>query len=392
MMTPRRTCAALKVEWGRYLLTLLVCALGFRAPAQAQNPTVRTIVYDATDVNGSFQIYLKNLDINNTLVGAPVQVTNNGTTTQPSQEPQYSLVASANATVNPDYLGRIVYQHGASGVRGLHLIKPDGTGDVQLTPLPSTGYPCIDARDPSWSPDGLHIIYACLEPLLSGIGSSYDLWIHDTNGTPDNPNDDADYPLLRLNGLLALQPAWSPDGTMIAYMTNAPGGASAAPTPKIALLNVPAQLGTVLYSGTVLTSDAYNDIEPAWDPSSSFIAFATNRQAVSGGAYTNGSHRTIWTITTAGQIVAQITGTSASSANDTHPSWPSPDVMYFQSDRSNGNNGWLINPTIPENFGGSALQITGAPGDASGDGEPGIPILGIDISNDANLITNWDQY
>src|SRR5207248_8634670 len=73
----------------------------------------------------------------------------------------------------------------------------------------------------------------------------------------------------------------------------------------------------------------------------------------------------------------------ASTANDNPASWPSPNVMYFESDRSNGNNSWVINPTTPESFGGSVVQITGAPGDSAPNAAPAKPLHGIDISNTA---------
>src|SRR5207249_1304716 len=104
---------------------------------------------------------------------------------------------------------RIVYQFGAPGVRGIHLIEPDGT-DVRLT---SGGG---DRRDPSWSPDGRFIVYAFL------VGTDYDIWIHDTNGTPNNVSDDQDYPLLTRPGTQELRPTWSPDGNSIAFVTSGP--------------------------------------------------------------------------------------------------------------------------------------------------------------------------
>jgi hypothetical protein len=119
---------------------------------------VNTIAFDSNR-SGRSQIYTVDLDANQAALNLG-QVTNGGGGAQQSQEPQWSLAASAGI----DPAGRIVYQFGASGVRGIHLIKPDGTGDIQLTPIfnsviaggPQQGarYPCTDARDPSWSPDG----------------------------------------------------------------------------------------------------------------------------------------------------------------------------------------------------------------------------------------------
>jgi uncharacterized repeat protein (TIGR01451 family) len=132
------------------------------------------------------------------------------------------------------------------------------------------------------------------------------------------------------------------------------------------MITVPANLGSalmVLYSGTILTDDSYNDVAPTWDPSSGFIAFSTTRRWATGGAFTNGGNRTIWTMTSAGQIISQITGAGNSTYNDDHPGWSDGNVVTFQSDRSNGNNIWVIDATAPESSGGTAKQVTGTAGD-----------------------------
>ena len=145
-------------------LAFLFSLFGLAATPPAQGQVARTIVFDSNQT-GHSEIYLQNLSSSNAPIGTPFQLTDVGSLEQDAQEPQFSLVASVNATTNPDSLGRIVYQFGVSGARGLHLIRPTGTFDVQLTPEPLNGsitggplqgkpYPCTDARDPSWSPTG----------------------------------------------------------------------------------------------------------------------------------------------------------------------------------------------------------------------------------------------
>jgi uncharacterized repeat protein (TIGR01451 family) len=65
-------------------------------------------------------------------LGTPVPVTTAGSASQESRGPDWSRQD-----------GRIAYQFGAPGVRGIHTIKPDGTDDVRETFFPS------DEVDPS---------------------------------------------------------------------------------------------------------------------------------------------------------------------------------------------------------------------------------------------------
>jgi len=326
------------------------------------------------------------------------QVTRGGAAAQQSQEPQWSLAASVNAINNPDPMGRIAYQFGAPGVRGIHLIKPDGTGDVQLTPSfnsiinngPQKGahYPCTDARDPSWSPDGQYIAYACLVNSLTT--SNYDIWIHATVGTPDDPNDDFDYPLLTLSTSLELRPAWSPDGRMIAFVTNALGQGPnstivVGPNPRIGVTQVlpaPIPLGggvpfvQSIGSFTILTNDTSINFSPSWSPDSQAIVFSTSR---------NGGHDIYRMSARFGDNdPATFVRLTTSPANDINPSW-SPDgrTIAFASDRSGSNQLYLMSAATGEARAAAVLVNTGCTNPAAGSAGPLCP-------NDTD--PNWNPH
>jgi len=117
------------------------------------------------------------------------------------------------------------------------VMSPDGTGQLNLTDSPS-----VDDNSPAWSPDGSRIAY---------ISDSFtrNLMVMNADGTGQT---------LVTSG--ALNPSWSPDGTRIAVLKERPLG--------------PAELVIIeLATGaeTLVTDTAY--LEPVWSPDGSRFAF-----------------------------------------------------------------------------------------------------------------------
>lgn len=104
----------------------------------------------------------------------------------------------------------IVYQGGTlpGGATRLRLVRPDGTDDHHLV---TDALPSATEGHPAWSPDGSRIAFA-LWSMVDGSPDRIDLWVVDADGTGARELARCDLPCLQLS-----YPAWSPDGTEIAF-------------------------------------------------------------------------------------------------------------------------------------------------------------------------------
>src|ERR1017187_10320818 len=160
----------------------------------ATNPlNAQTEIALSSDRTSRYQIYTQQISP----PAAPVQVTTGGGGSQLSSEPDWSPDGST-----------IAYQFGAPGVRGIHTILPNGTGDIQVTPPGSGAYPCTDDSQPVWSPDGRYIAYICQN---SGV---YAIWQHNNSMSTVNPNSES--LVFALSRGLIFNPTWSRDGKSLA--------------------------------------------------------------------------------------------------------------------------------------------------------------------------------
>jgi TolB protein len=202
----------------------------------------------------------------------------------------------------------------------IYVMNPDGTDKVRLTANSGPD------RQPAWSPDGQRIAF------VSARDGQVGLFVMDADGSNVS--------------LVALEtglnyPTWSPDGTKIAFGALRNGH-------RILVVNAD---GTGL---TELTSGP-DDMAPAWSPDGSRIAFT--RAGTSGAANTD-----IGIINADGSGFTQLT---TGPAADGPPSWsPDGSTIAFVSDRAN-NQGigglYLVNtagtavtqlaPTLPRVWG-----------------------------------------
>lgn len=252
------------------------------------SPVGSNLVFAEPDASGDYQLQTFQTDPLIGPSGNPNRVKplglnlGLGSFGQESRRPSWSLISG----------GKIAYQFGAEGVRRIYAMNPDGTGGSPVTPdyydpinLVTQSYPCKDAIDPTWSPDGRYIAYACL--VSSGdVGAGYyELWAFDYNGVSPGSayrlvaQADTKYASLSQPSSTAqfLSPAWSPDGRFIAFVQGGLGGNS-----QINVIDVGQGVSTCNHAESVPTTCAVQALtagdssvsNPSWSPGSSNLVFS----------------------------------------------------------------------------------------------------------------------
>jgi serine/threonine protein kinase/Tol biopolymer transport system component len=201
--------------------------------------------------------------------------------------------------------GQIVFASTRAGLPQLYLIKADGTDLVQLTNVEQ------GACQPSWSPDGQQLVFTSPCPsraeFYETLYNQSSLYVINVDGTglkqlTSSPGSGFD-------------PAWSPDGTRIAFTSVRDGFR------QIYLLDIDTLDVTLLTNTT-------NDIEcsqPAWSPDGKKIAYTVKRV----GTYQ------VWAMSDTGQDAVQL-ARSGQEQWDFSPAWSSDGKLILFSQRRLG--------------------------------------------------------
>lgn len=189
----------------------------------------------------------------------------------------------------------LLYESAVTGAHRLQLLRLSADEPLALAPT-------LVVRDPAPSPGGLWIAF-----VVENVPAfEVDVWMVRCDGTGLRQ--------LTSHWQVDDQPAWSPDGTRLAFTSHRDGDES-----DIWVMNTdgsqPRNLTPDPLPGT------WEEFRPAWSPDGQRIAFASNR----------GGDVDIWTMRADGTDFRRITSTEDF---DTEPAW-SPDGQSIVFRRSN---------------------------------------------------------
>jgi Tol biopolymer transport system component len=163
---------------------------------------------------------------------------------------------TASPAWSPD-AGQMAFISNREGNFDVYVMNADGSNQVNVT-----NHPALDG-DPRWSPDGTRLLFT------SERDGNFEIYVMNVDGSGVTRLTD--------DGALDAEPTWSHDGTMIAFRSDRDGRCDVPGTCNHDLYTMNADGSNVVR----VTTSAATDLAPAWSPDGTRIAFASDRDGQS---------------------------------------------------------------------------------------------------------------
>jgi Tol biopolymer transport system component len=164
---------------------------------------------------------------------------------------------------DPDATGRIAFTVNRDGFGEIWVMDPDGRDRARLTDAGSPGVDTSGSTSPAWSPDGREIAFASSGDAVGEDQGDVEIYVMSAGGgekrrlTRDDVHDAA--------------PAWSPDGRRLAF-AHTPALGTEDADGVIVVMNGDGA-GRFELTQHPRTPEIILDSHPAWSPDGSLIAF-----------------------------------------------------------------------------------------------------------------------
>jgi len=199
--------------------------------------------------------------------------------------------------------GTVVFTSYRDGNGELYAVAATGGVERRLTTT------AANETQPALSPDGRHIAYLSDE---SGVPK---LWMSAADGTNPEPLTAG----FGFAGSIEASPSWAPSGDRLVFVSTANGLAG------LFILTLGAGVPSPL------VADSSTAVEPSWSPDGTLVAFASTR---AGGGATN-----LYTVDVATHAIAQVTH---GAGTDGQPTWlPDGRLVYTAWDNGTPQLRWL---------------------------------------------------